>query len=391
MPSHKIENFRYQVLIYCDQETTKNEVETVIKETAFDIGIDMQFIDLIYCTDDIAIKCPAVTIYICEKEPENFSSEYSRLSRDSIPIIPCVKDLAKVSNILPDYLSHINATKCDNSKSDLQAVVNIAFENLNLLRKSRRLFISYKRSDSTEIAMQLYNAFDESGYDVFLDTRSVPAASKFQSVLWHRMLDSDIVILLDSPNFKESKWTMKELTRANSSKIQILHLLWPNIVADTASLMSEFLMLQPSDFNADKNIFQNEKVAEIKERVESLRAKAIAIRHKNLVDAFCDLAKEMGAKPTLQAQRMITLSAGEDKQSIIVPIIGVPAASDIYLINNNFYGIDDANTKKLFLLYDDYGILEEWKKQLIWLNEHLPIKSINIGNINDRIGDMLSW
>ena len=391
MSSCEIQMFKYQVLIYSDQETVKKELIETAKNTALASGIDLQFIDFIYCSDELTIKCPAVAIYICEKEPTNFENEYKRLSEDSIPIIPCVKDLRNVSSVIPHCLQHINAKQCDNSEQDLQTVVNLAFENLNLLRKSRRLFISYKRTDSSEIAMQLYYTFDEGGYDVFLDTRSVPPASDFQSVLWHRMLDSDIVILLDSPNFKDSKWTMEELTRANSSKIQILHLLWPEIQPDSKSLMSEFITLKPLDFDSGKNEFKYEKVKEIREKVESLRAKAIAIRHKNLVDAFCDLAKEKKAQPKLQIKRTITLSAGKDKQSIVVPIIGVPSASDIYLINNSFYGFEDGIQKRLFLLYDDHGILEEWKKQLIWLNEHLPIKSINIGNITNRIGEIISW
>jgi hypothetical protein len=106
-------------------------------------------------------------------------------------------------------------------------MVSVAFENFRLLRSERRLFISYRRVESQGIAIQLYEALDALGFDVFLDTHGVPPATDFQSVLWHRLADSDVVVLLDTPDFRTSRWTVQELARANATSLQILHLLWP--------------------------------------------------------------------------------------------------------------------------------------------------------------------
>ena len=51
--------------------------------------------------------------------------------------------------------------------ADVARLVSIAFENLHLLRLERRLFISYRRAESTDVAIQLFEALDERGFDVF--------------------------------------------------------------------------------------------------------------------------------------------------------------------------------------------------------------------------------
>ncbi|MEW3673962.1 toll/interleukin-1 receptor domain-containing protein, partial [Pseudomonas aeruginosa] len=80
----------------------------------------------------------------------------------------------------------------------------------------------------------LYDALDARGFDVFIDVRSVPPAADFQSQLWHRMSDSDVVVLIDTPGFREGRWTAEELARANATNVQILHLLWPGQKEDPA-------------------------------------------------------------------------------------------------------------------------------------------------------------
>ena len=85
-------------------------------------------------------------------------------------------------------------------------------------------------------------------FDVFIDLRSVPPAVDFQSELWHRMSDADVVVLIDTPGFRESRWTTAELAKANATNIQILHLLWPGQKEDALSSFSHFMTLERSDF-----------------------------------------------------------------------------------------------------------------------------------------------
>ena len=68
---------------------------------------------------------------------------------------------------VPEVLRPVNGVKYGDDKLD--RIVNVAFEELRLLRKKRRVFISYKRSDSAAVANQLYDVLSRNQFDVFLD------------------------------------------------------------------------------------------------------------------------------------------------------------------------------------------------------------------------------
>jgi hypothetical protein len=67
---------------------------------------------------------------------------------------------------LPSSIRHINAFALADAGA-VQRLVTLVLENLRLLRIERRLSISYKRAESQNIAIQLYECFDEAGFDVF--------------------------------------------------------------------------------------------------------------------------------------------------------------------------------------------------------------------------------
>ena len=50
----------------------------------------------------------------------------------------------------------------------------------------------------------------------------------FRDVLWHRLADTEVIVLLDSPQFLDSRWTEEELSNANFTNVQILQLIWPS-------------------------------------------------------------------------------------------------------------------------------------------------------------------
>jgi hypothetical protein len=172
----------------------------------------------------------------------------SHLIEDSSVIVPIFDAEAGFSVQIPNALAHINGLQLAGADPSLAKLASLLLENFRLLRSDRRLFISYRRVESQGIAIQLYENLDALGFDVFLDTRGVPPATDFQGVLWHRLADSDIVVLLDTPGFRASRWTREELARANATSIQILHLLWPKSQPDGTSAFSEFYQVLGDHF-----------------------------------------------------------------------------------------------------------------------------------------------
>jgi hypothetical protein len=311
------------------------------------------------------------------------------LLQDSVVILPVVTSLKGATGLIPPKLAHINCLESPPADPKIARIVNVAFENFRLLRSERRLFISYRRVESQGIAIQLYEALDALGFDVFLDTHGVPPAADFESVLWHRLADSDVIVLLDTPDFRQSRWTVQELARANATSLQIFHLLWPGVAPDPHSAFSKFVTLDAKHF-ADATQtgpgarFQQTLVEEVGRDVETLRARAMAARYRYLVDNFCDTARAAGQQAVVQSARFVALELVNARRIAVVPAIGVPNAARYQDIEKAILN-SPVKYKKIWLLYDERGILQGWLDHVEWLNKHLPVTAVRVSTCRPRI------
>jgi hypothetical protein len=380
------ENY-YQIIIL----GTVDERLTSIKESFFsrlkDFNIDPNFIRFIHSVDYASrdTKYPTIVIYFGGDKSNTL--HLSDLIKDSLVIIPVVKSNELVPKELPDEVSHINALPINETNNNTERLVSIIFENFRFLRKERKVFISYRRIDAQGAADKLYDILDANGFDVFLDTRSVPPAQNFQDQLWHRMTDSDAVILLDTPRFRTSRWTKDELMFANENNIHILHILWPQQKEEGIASFNEFIKLAPKDFKmkglsrngipyTGKNITKN-TLSNIVIKTEQLRARAISLRYKYLVDNFCDAARDAGYNPSVQIDQWISIANWKTKGLAVIPAIGVPTADRI---NDIYNAVENSKFKdsEKWIIYDNRGILKQWLEHLDWLDNHLPIKAVNM-------------
>lgn len=181
-----------------------------------------------------------------------------KLVSDATLLLPVIdKDLSEFNNLVPKKIQNYNGLSFSGIGIDLavEKVVNNALEAFNLLKVKRRVFVSYKRSDSSGVAIQLYEYLEQHNFDVFLDTHSIRKSEPFQDELWQRMIDSDVVVLLSTENYLESEWTQQELTNANLASIGLVQVVWPEFTVVQGAQLSEVLKLEPSDFI--DNIFRN--------------------------------------------------------------------------------------------------------------------------------------
>lgn len=94
-------------------------------------------------------------------------------------------------------------------------------------RRRRKVFISYKRTDTEAHARRLYDRLGREGVEVFLDDATIPVGTLFQPALEAWLDDADAVLLLLSPNFHASHWTMHEVTTALNGGLGLLVVRWP--------------------------------------------------------------------------------------------------------------------------------------------------------------------
>lgn len=378
-----------------DNEHQRRKLQDQLTERMKDLELDKNLIKIIqpsaFWDEEELNKYPLLVLYFGYKQSvlkilDPIEGKIlEKLNQDSTQIVPIVHDLSSIHRELPEVLWHINAMRESDGESRL---VNLILESFRLLRQERRLFISYKRSESSSIAAQLYDVLDARGFDVFLDSRSVPFGVDFQEVLWHRMADSDIVVLIDSLGFRKSPWTIKELNKANETNIQIIHLLYPNQEEDQESAFSHFIPLEEESYisNGDSKILKPKVLEEIVFKIEEKRARALASRYRYLVDNFCDQCDTLNIKNQIQPEGHIIVGKGDiSNQIFVIPAIGIPDSQLLYTYHSGIHerGFDKEGV--VWVIYDNRGVMKKWIEHLSWLDKHLPIHTVSMLYVGDKL------
>ena len=383
-------SFPYQIGLLGNYEPFRVKIEKTLSQKFGELGFqDSDYVILAgEQINDRNRVGPFAAIYFgYEGANESQDHALDSVLEDSVVVLPIVDSLDHYHAQVPVSLRGVNGVARDSNDHEFHRDVGTVLENFRLLRQERRLFISYRRDDSRRIANQLYDILDRRGFDVFLDTLGVPPGKDFQSVLWHRLSDSDVVVLLDTPNFFESRWTEEEFSRANAMNIQILHLLWPGRNIPTGSEFSRHFRLLDNMFSGtsrDAEALLNDDIAsQIAIEVESLRARAMSSRQIQLVDSFCDEARRIGLTADVQPSRHILID-GRGKKIVVVPIVGVPTSlrlNDIY----DELGQHDSKNGSIWALYDHRGMLKETIDHLEWLNSNLPLHAVGVYDVAPRL------
>ena len=304
------------------------------------------------------------------------------LIKDATLILPVTSDITKFKLQIPKELANVNGFELATS-NEIEKLVSCILEGLSLLRLSRRLFISYKREESSTVAIQLFEQLEKNGFDVFLDTHSIRPGEPFQEELWHRMADTDVVVLLNTPGFLNSNWTTQELAKANSMSIGILQLIWPSHKLERDAELSIPIQLSDSDFGNDNfkkptSYLISNTISNIISQVESLRSRSLASRQDNIITEFIASTNRVGKKAELQPEKFITIKLNDGKELMIIPTVGVPQAFTYNQSEELVARIKSKNTVAVYLLFDHRNIRERWLKHLDWLDNYLPVKTIKI-------------
>lgn len=307
-----------------------------------------------------------------------------KLIKDGTLILPIYYTLKSFGTEIPKILENQNGLLYDNKKDD--KIVDLTLESFGKLRQTRKVFISYKRDESTSVAIQLYEALERNNFDVFLDTHSIKQGEPFQEELWHRMADCDVIVLLNTPGFLTSRWCKEEIAEASAKKIGIIQLIWPEHKLDSSSEFCFPSQLLESHFEGE--IFNNKDKSKLKQdfvdlltmEVESVRARNLASRQDGLITEFTNIATRHGKKVNLQPERYITEDIGGDKRRIFIPLIGIPQSIDCNLHAELKKEIDEFDIESIYLIYDDVRIRKKWLNHLDWLNDYLDIKTLKKQN-----------
>ena len=328
---------------------------------------------------------PAYVIYSGHKD--NLDAKTSQILEnqklDGNVILPIF--LESFTDEIPETLSNQNGLIF---QENLSKICNLILEGFELLRNERKIFISYKRNESSNIAIQLYETLEQNNFDVFLDTHSVDKGAAFQEELWHRMTDCDVILMLNTNGFLKSEWCSQELDKAHLKRIGIVHLLWPDCDFERFAQLAHSMKLKNNDF--DKPLFSDltkgrlkkNVVTEVVTFVESTRARNLAARQDALITEFTQAAHNNNVDVNLQYSRHITQETPIGKRIVYIPTIGIPQSINCHKSQKLIKRIESNEIESIHLIYDEMSIRDYWLEHLDWLNDYLEVRTIKKQTFN---------
>lgn len=286
------------------------------------------------------------------------------LLRNNIPILPVVSAPEKVGTEIPEQLRPLNCLAYN--QGGLQRVVTALLECVGLLPRQRRVFVSYRRTEAREAALQLFEAFSAKLFDVFLDTHGIAPAEDFQTMLWHRLCDSDVLVMLDTPGYFDSRWTSAEFGRALAKGISVLRVGWPDVSPSIRTATASRAELLPEEVDSATGKLADEAIERICNQLEAVRSESQAVRTVNLVSNIRNAVETIGGRVVgIGPNKSVCIQLPDGRNVVAYPTVGVPSSSTLH----------EATTysphNPVAVIYDHIGIHPSWLGHLDWLGDHI--------------------
>jgi len=289
-------------------------------------------------------------------------------------ILPIVEDASKFIDFVPKALEGVNAHIYDaNGKKKLE---NRILAYFGFIEQNQKVFISYKRSDTSGVAIQLFDELTKLGYHPFLDSYSIEPGVDFQEYLKHELADSDVFILLNSKNYPKSQFTMEEIECAQKLNLGILQIDFDGCVEEWHILNSAKVVVEPRK-NMDYRLGVRRCILmDIIAKIEEKRAAFFEYRRKALIDTY----RILHSTAKMVGNRNDFLLDGNELSAFCVHI---PKSTDLEKkeAELNKYCKEKGVECRKFLLYDAQFCRRDLFRHLKWLNGQMQ-KTIQTRDVN---------
>jgi len=295
-----------------------------------------------------------------------------RAYASSLPVIPTVPAAGDFGGMIPAFLQGANGLRRRADDPEMLELAVALLECIGLLRRQRRVFVSYRRVESRNAAVQLHDLLSGRGFDVFLDTHDIRPGEPFQDVLWHRLCDSDVMVMLDTPTYFESKWTRQELGRARAKEIHVLRVVWPDHSPTKHTDFAETIYLDRAELSGGDGPIIDRVADQIVLAIESLRSRSIAARYMSITGKLrAEVEKIGGSVEGVGAHRAISLRLPDRSKLWAYPILGIPTADLFNDVAEKALKADQR--ERPILVYDHIGIRDQWVAHLKWLDQNISV------------------
>lgn len=146
------------------------------------------------------------------------------IARSNSTIVPVLPSGARPSGVLPYPYDKLGALFVPGR---IELLAPDILRAAGLGGDDYRLFLSYRRADAQDLADQLFDAFSRRGFEVFLDRFRGTPGRAFPRELAEELSNKGLVLVLESPNIRLSKWTLAEVSIALLFRLGLLAVAMP--------------------------------------------------------------------------------------------------------------------------------------------------------------------
>jgi hypothetical protein len=299
-----------------------------------------------------------------------------------IPVLPVASAIGHVEQDIPVELRRLNCLTYPGDGPE--RIATALLECVGLLPRQRRVFVSYRRESASTAAVQLFNALSAKVFEVFLDTHGIAPAEDFQAALWHRLCDSDLLIMLDTQDYFDSRWTAAEFGRAMAKGISILRIGWPDVAASHRVSTASRIDLGAADIDTASGRLTDDALNRIALHLESLRARSHAVRSLTLFSKIeLGITCIGGVVTGVGAHNVVHATLPDGTEIMAYPTVGVPTSVTLH------DAVEHSPGRSIAIVYDHLGIHERWLAHLRWLGQNIP--AARWVRASDAAWDFAGW
>lgn len=310
---------------------------------------------------------PAAAVFFGGKNSD--ISYLEELLQRGVPVLPVLSDSTQHQAELPERLQPLNCL--DYAKGGAQHIANALLECIGLLAHQRRVFISYHPDEAPAAALQLYEALSARQFNVFLDTHGNQANEDVKALSWHKLYDSDVLLMLDTPGYFNQRWTNAEFGRVLAKGISILRVNWPEVIPSRRSATAWLTTLTNEDVQQDLGLLEETALQAVCLKVEEIRSQNHAIRSVNIISNLRIAIQAIGGKMLgVSSHRALHMQLPDGRFLTVYPTMGVPTPVLLDEALNH-----TSNSQSVAVVYDPIGLHQKGLPYLDWLKTHAQADS----------------
>lgn len=168
--------------LHRDQKERASAISESVRDEALLLRLNPATLSITESVDDVGENDVGVCVYLAS--PEGATDPRCRRQigaalAKGLPTFPIVPQEGVFEGVVPRELHQFNALPWREPRAAQRAALHL-LRSLGLTEFQRRVFISYRRTDSLYIGEDLWEILSQAGFSVFLDRFAIEPGANFQ-------------------------------------------------------------------------------------------------------------------------------------------------------------------------------------------------------------------